>query len=281
MAEDTTQPDVLEDDIADVSLIDTPDDVATQTTESGETAEQAENEGAETQTEERQDSKSPDADATKADSEQSEQSEQEQKSEQPDDKAARDQAAARAWQERQRNRQQVEQRLDETYGPKSQEDLIQEGLPPAEAQVEALRQEIAYKEQRAQIAELNAGMITEATEVMSDMPIYRELNPDGTKNPDFDPQFAQFVEQQYKLASRIETDENGNILRADVPLYDFYKSMHDTRQAAIARGQQLGQQSAQQMLSRTENPGGSSSTNGNQADDLDAMEERLANVRIA
>lgn len=275
MAEDTTLPDAQEIDIEDVSLIDTPDDVATESAESGTTAEDAENEGADTQKDANTDSKSPDAEATEADSEQSEQSEEEQKSEQPDDKATRDQAAARAWQERQRNRQQFEKRLDETYGPKSPEDLQQEGLTPEQAQIEALRQEMAYKEQRTHIAELNAGLISEATEVMSDMPIFRE------GSPDYDPEFTQMVEQQYKLASRLETDDNGTILHAEVPLYDFYKSMYDMRQNAIARGEQMGQQSAQQMLSRTENPGGSSSTNSTQGDDLDALEERLANVRIA
>ena len=278
MAEDTTLPDVQEDDIADVSLIDTPDDVTTDTSESGNTAEEATNEGAATQTEEGEDSKSPDTDATKVDSE--EESSEQQQQEQPS-KEERDRAAARAWQERQRNRRQIENQLDETYGPKSAEDLQQEGLDPAQAQIEALRQEMAYREQRTQIAELNAGLIAEASEVMSDMPIFRELNPDGSPNPDYDPQFAQFVENQYKMAARLETDDRGNIINAEVPIYDFYKSMYDTRQAAIARGQQIGQQTAQQMLSRTENPGGSSSTNGNQADDLEAMEERLGNVRIA
>ena len=274
--EDTTPTDVTDDNIPDVSLIDTPDDVTTDSTESGDTAEEAKDDGADTKTDEEDSSKSQDADAKEADSSES----SEQQPSQPN-KAERDQAAARAWQERQRNRQQVEKQLDEQYGPKSQEDLIEEGLKPQEAQVEALRQEIAYERQRTQIADLNAGMRTEAAEVMSDMPIFRATNPDGSKNPDYDPQFTQMVEQQYKIASRLETDDNGIVLNAEIPLYDYYKSMYDLYQTGTSRGMQQGQQAAQQMMSRTENPGGSSSTNGNQADDLDAMEERLGNVRIA
>jgi hypothetical protein len=277
MAEDTTTPDVIEDDIADVSLTDAPDLVADSTTESGDTAEQAENEGADTGTEVEEDGKAPDAPATEADSQES----NEQQDAPQQTKAERDQAAARAWQERQRQRQQVAQQLDETYGPKSQDELIQEGLPPEEARFEALRQEMAYKEQRTQIAELNASMVTEATEVMSDMPVFRATNPDGTPNPDYDPQFAQAVEQQYRLASRLETDDKGIILNAEVPLYDFYKQMYDIYQSGTSRGVQKGQELAQSMISRTENPGGSSSTSGNQSDDLDSMEERLGNVRIA
>jgi hypothetical protein len=177
-------------------------------------------------------------------------------------------------QQQQRTKQAVAQQLDQTYGPKTEEQLVQEGYDQRDAQIEALRQEMTYKEQRTQIAELNAGMQVEAVNVTNDFPVF---NPNS---PDFDPEFTQMVEQQYKQAARLQTDENNIIVNAEVPLYDFYQQMAQIRSQGIARGEQRGQQAYQQMLSRTENPGGSSSTSNKGDESLADLEARLGDAVI-
>lgn len=191
-----------------------------------------------------------------------------------DAEAERKAIAQREYLNRQRTRNQVTQQLDQTYGPKTEEQLVEEGVDPAQAQIQALREEMAFKEQRAQIAELNAGLQAEAVNVYNDFPVF---NPNSK---DFDQQFAEMVENQYKVAARLQADESGIVLNAEVPLYDFYKQMATIYSRGATKGSQQGQQDALQMMSRTENPGGSSSTSGNQSDSLADLEERLGDVVI-
>jgi hypothetical protein len=191
--------------------------------------------------------------------------------------------AQQEFQNRQRTRQQVAQQLDQGYGPRSEEDLIEQGMEPQQASVEALRQEMAYKEQRAFVAELNANMQSDAVNASNDFPVF---NPNSK---DFDPDFTAEVDVLYRQAARLQTvqtgvDQSGKpievITNAEVPLYDFYQRMAKVYSQGTTKGAQVGQQEMQQMISRTENPGGSSSTSGNSSDDLQSMEERLGNVVI-
>lgn len=253
------------DDIPDVSLM--GDDIAPSTDETpSETpVENAENEGTDTQEE-----------STEGSQETSEGEQEPEKQPEQDDAAAqkaRNEAYARQRiQERQRTKQQIAQQLDQTYGPKSEDDLIEEGLDPAQAQIEALRQEMQYERQKTHIAELNAGLQSEAVNVTNDFPVF---NPNSK---DFDPEFAGIVEQQYKQAARLQLDDNGIVVNADVPLYDFYQQMATIYNRGTERGAQQGQQEYQQMMARTENPGGSSSTS--KGDSLADLEERLGDVVI-
>jgi hypothetical protein len=278
MADD--QPDVSEADIQDVSLINTPLEDS-QAEQPSETADKAEDKGADTK-EEAQPQEQPkeDANNTEAKEEVKDQikaPEQEQPEDvkTPEQLREEQQARARAeYQERQRVRAQVAQQLDQNYGPKTEDELVNEGLDPQQAQIEALRQEMAYKEQRTAIAELNAGLQAEAVNVTNDFSVFNE------KSPDYDPEFTKMVESQYKTAARLQTDESGIIVNAEVPLYDFYKSMANIYSRGTSKGAETGQAEMQQMLSRTENPGGSSSTSGYADDSLEALEERLGDVVI-
>lgn len=262
---DTDQP---VDDTPDVSLIDT-DWKAPLNEEPSETpVEDAEHEGTDTQEE-----------TTEKPTEEESEGEQEPAKEQTpetDEQAAQrrynDQMARQRVIDRQRTRQEVAKQLDQTYGPKTEDDLIEEGLDPVQAQLEALRQEMQYKEQRTQIAELNAGLQAEAVNVTNDFPVF---NPNS---PDYDPEFAGIVEQQYKQAARLQLDDNGIVVNADVPLYDYYQQMATIYNRGTERGQKQGQQEYQQMMSRTENPGGSSSTS--KGDSLQDLEDRIGDMVI-
>lgn len=192
------------------------------------------------------------------------------------------QARARMeYQNRQRTRSQIAQQLDQNFGPKTEEDLVQEGMPAEDAKIEALRQDMLYREQRAQISELNAGMQAEAVNVEADFGLF---NP---KSPDYDKEYTEMVDAQYKTAARLQTEvvkdaqgrETEIIVNAEVPLYDFYQRMADIYSRGASKGAKVGQQEMQEMLARTENPGGSSST-GNQPGSIEEMEERLGGVVI-
>jgi hypothetical protein len=258
------------DDIPDVSLM--GDDIQAPTTDTpGDTAaDNATEEGAATQDETKEDGQ----DNASEGKEQPTEGEEPQQQTQTDDEAERrrqnEEYARRRIQERQRTKQAVEQQLDQTYGPQTAEELVEQGYSEAQARLEALEQSIAYKEQRTQIAELNASLQVEAVNVYNDFPVFKE------GSPDYDPEFAQMVEQQYRQASRLQTDENGIVTNAEVPLYDFYENMARIYNRGATKGQQQGQQVTDEMLARTENPGGSSSTS--RGNDLDELEERLGNI---
>lgn len=289
----------LEDSIADVSLLDTPlsasatgeqsddnsgdtaaqngadDAAAAQNNQNDATKQDAENGDAKST--EAQETKTDDAQASADQKSENQNGEQQQ---QPLSREQRDQAARQAWLERQRSRTEVAQQVDQFYGPQTQEQLVQQGMDPADANVEALRQQMAFSQERTRVAELNATMRAEAVEVYSDFPVFRELNADGSKNPDYDPEFAKQVEDGYKQAARVQVDENGLVLSADVPLYDYYQRMYNIYNRGSSRGAQQKQDATAAMQSRVENPGGSSSTNRPAPGSLEEFEEKYGDVVI-
>lgn len=278
MADDTS-PDItdLEASIADVSLTSTPIAPKDDAPAASEPAEQGTDEAAATdsdQQDESAESEGNDSEPKEQPAEQPEPAKTDEEQPAQDPAEARKQEAQRAYLDRQRTRQQVTQQIDETYGPKTADDLVNEGLDQNAAQIEALRQEFAFKEQRAQIAEMNANLQAEAVNVLNDFPVF---NPNSKQ---YDAEFTTQVQEAYKTASRLQTDERGIVLNAEVPLYDFHKQMASIYSRGASKGTQQGQQEAVKMLSRTEAVGGSSSTSGNTSNDLADLEERLGNVVI-
>lgn len=187
--------------------------------------------------------------------------------------------AARRVQERQQSQRQIAEKLDQVYGPKTadqiQEELEAQGVDEAEAnrraEIQAIREEMQYERQRSTIAELNAGMQSDAVNVMNDFSVFNE------KSPEYDQEFTEQVFKAYNVAARVQSDENGIILNAEVPLYDFYKQMNDIYSRGSSKGSEKGQADAMEMLSRTESPGGAS-VKGSET--LEEMGERLANMPI-
>lgn len=264
--EDNQSTTVSDEDVADVSLIDTP--IEEPTDEPSKAEEQPKEDGSDAQ------DKPEDA---KTEGEDTPPTEQPKEEAQPPAEDTAEQAKARAqmeYQNRQRTRQQVQKQIDENYGPKTEEDFINEGVDPVQAKLEAMQSQLDYREQRAYIAELNAGMQAEAVNVFNDFP---EFNP---QSPDYDPEFAQMVEAQYQTAARLQTDETGLVTNADIPLYEFHERMHNIYSRGATKGQKQAQADTAQMLARTEDIGGSSSTNTSKGDDLASLEERLGDMVI-
>lgn len=267
MSEPTAPPDVSDVDIEDVSLVDTPITPKDTPSTSEDTPKDT---GSDTQDKPKEDVEAKDTTAKKDES-QPETPEEAPKPTEDQPKEDPKVIAQRAYQERQRTRQQVEKQVNEVYGPKTIEQLVDEGQSEQDARYEALRQEIAFKEQRTQIAELNAGLQSDAVNVMNDFDVYNE------KSKDYDPDFTHQVQTAYQTASRLQTDENGIVLNAEVGLYDFYKQMADIYGRGASKGADQGQAAAMQMLSRSETPGGAPGKTG---DSLAELEERLGDVVI-
>lgn len=265
MADTPVEDVALDDNIPDVSLTEAFPD-ATESPESPEV-----------QTEDTPDEKTEEPDSTEGQEQPEEQPQNAETDAQAEQRRQNEMAAQRRIMERQRQRNAVADALDTTYGPKTEDELVEGGLSKQEAQLQALREEMAYKEQRAAISELNADLTMQSAQIAQELPVF---NPNS---PEFDQEFTQKVDQLYLQASRLQTatlsDGRVVVTNADVPPYDFYKEMYDIYGRGASKGQQQGQQQYQEMLSRTENPGGSSSTGS--GDDLADLEERLGNVRIA
>lgn len=155
--------------------------------------------------------------------------------------------ARREFRQRQKTRESVAKTIDETYQPKSKEDLVGEGLTEAKAEVEALRQEIEFEKTRSRIAEVNATLQADAQNILRDFPIF---NPDNKDS--FDPEFAEKVQKRYEKVARLQTDENGIVLNAEEGLYDFYADMAELYKGGANKGKDQGQKDALKMLSRTD-----------------------------
>jgi hypothetical protein len=281
MQDDNSSADVQADnDIADEPLFGTPEVTQTAPEAPSETTEEATTEAVATQDSD----KEADAETTEAkDTEATAKDEgntDDSKATDTEDKGKPDpQAAYRAYQERRARQQAVEQQIDQVYAPKSQDELYQEnidqGLTEEQAQykaeVQALREEMQYAAQRTQIAELNASMQAEAVNALNDFSVF---NPDSK---DYDPEFSEMVQSRYQKT--IQMDDNGLILAAQEPLYDYYKQMADIYNRGASKGTQQGQAEMQEMLAKTEAVGGGSQGSKG-AETLEEMGERLADVPL-
>ena len=285
----TVPPDDDIPDVPDVSLIDTP--IAPKSDAEPPAADQGKDDAAAAKPDAKPDDKpaTGDAKTTEATDQKPEDKATDQKPEdkqQPEQQNAQDQkpaptkeereaAAYKAWQDRQRVKQNVANKVDEVYGPKTKEQLVKEGLTPEQAEVQSLREEVAFNTRKTEIAELNANLQMQAVNVTNDFPMF---NP---KSPDYDEDFTKQVQEAYTVAARLQADENGIVLNAEVPLYDFYQRMAGIYSRGATKGSQQGKADMADMMSKTEPVGGSSSAGIKGEESLEEMEERLGDVAIA
>lgn len=173
--------------------------------------------------------------------------------------------ARQGWQQRQRLKE-AEQNFDSAYQPKTTDDLLNEDIDPRDARIQALELQRQFDLERSSVIQLNADMASDAIEVENDFDIF---NP---KSANYDADFAQEVMKDYRLDAHLEVDERGNILRADRPLYDYIQRRYDSYTRGLSKGSVIGQQTHQEMMARTENPGGSSSQSPTDMSKLSAAE---------
>lgn len=171
----------------------------------------------------------------------------------PADSKEQARKAYQARQQKANTRRQIVEQLNKSYGPATKEQLEEKGYQGVSAEVEALRQQITYKDERDRIADLNADMQAEAGQVIEDFPIF---NPgsEKTPNPAYNEEFAKEVQELYKSTAHLKTDKDGIILNADEGIYSFYSKMARMYGYGNKQGEEAGKKNTVKMLSRSEKP---------------------------
>lgn len=134
--------------------------------------------------------------------------------------------------------------------PHTQDEYVEAGYDETAAELRALKDELRVERESRQIAQLNSDMIQGGAEAEKNYPVYDEASPD------YDKVFVEQVGNAYRRQANIQLDPNNEyVVRADIPLYDFYKQAAEWR----AHGQELGRQagakdSAKQYASAEQPP---------------------------
>lgn len=135
------------------------------------------------------------------------------------------------------------------YTPQTSEELEATGMDPALAGIEALRQEVRRDQIVNELTELNSSVNTDANTVLREHPVY------DPKSKDYDEKFAKQVEERYKQYAHFEMDPtNSFIVRADIPLGEFFSFAAQSRGTGSTQAEVQGQKAAEQMLSSAEEP---------------------------
>lgn len=144
-------------------------------------------------------------------------------------------------------KEQIETLNSQVYRPQSEQDLMNDGLNPTDARVEAMRQEIEVERFNRQVSELNSTMNQEADAVLRDFPMF---DPDSGG---YNAEIAKRANQLYMHTAGMQTDPNtGLLISANVSPYDFYKTIAETYEVSSRAGQIKGQQANDKMRSAAE-----------------------------
>lgn len=135
------------------------------------------------------------------------------------------------------------------YQPQTAEDLINQGIEPAIARVEALEQKTQMAEYNAYVTDLNANLNIESLQVMADFPVF---DPNSAT---YDKTLANRAQAIYQKAAGIQVNKDtGLVERANVLPYDIYKAFAETHAYGARNGQVSGQKAAEKMLAAAETP---------------------------
>jgi len=155
----------------------------------------------------------------------------------------------RGYAERTKLKSQVSEALAPQLQQQTAEQLVEQGVDPALAEIEALKQDIEHERFINQVTELNSGLNTDANNVMRDFPVFDE------KSKQYDAAFTEKVEKLYKEAAGFKLDPTGQfVLSANLSLYDFYQQMAEFRGSGVKQGAVEGQKAAEKMLASAESP---------------------------
>lgn len=145
----------------------------------------------------------------------------------------------------------IAQLTAEKYRTQSEEELVAEGMDPAEAKAEADRQERAMTDYSRDVADLNNALEIETKQLWSDFPMF---DPQSTE---FNQKLADRAKAAYVKAANPQRDENtGLVNKVNVLPYDFYAAFAETHldaaASAEAQGRVAGQKAAEKMAAAAE-----------------------------
>lgn len=275
MAQDTT-PVLPDDDNAEVSEQDTGKDLLqeeTSKTPQEESKDDSKEESKEQSDEEAKDEseepeKSEEGDQPNEESEESKDSEDEntetdEESEEVDPK----EQARRDYRERQQAKRKLEQQLDSEWRTQSEEELVEQGVDPNEAKIEALRQQMELQNYKQYVSETNNIVDQDASSLMLDYDIY---NP---KSKDFDPQFTAKALSRWEREAHVEYNDprtKDYIVRADFGPYETFSELAEIRGESVKRGKVEGQKATEKNLAAAE-PSSSANTKSETSEEKDPM----------
>lgn len=143
----------------------------------------------------------------------------------------------------------IARRNAEFYKPLTEEQLIEAGATPEEAEVTAREENVKLREFNMQIAQVNTAMEGQAAQVMHDFP---EFDP---RSPEFNEDLWTEANELYKSVSGTKVDEKtGLIYDVAVLPYQIYQRIALTHRRGAESGQVKGQKSTEKMLQAAETP---------------------------
>lgn len=135
------------------------------------------------------------------------------------------------------------------YHAATEQELVDEGYEPADAKIEAMRQEMEIDKYNSRVQQINSDIHVDSLRLLHDFPVF------DPRSDSYDETFAKQVAGMYDKVSNMKTDDNtGYVTKVDVYPYDFYKSYNDTYQAGISKGAVKKQKAVERNEAAVETP---------------------------
>lgn len=133
----------------------------------------------------------------------------------------------------------------EVYQAPTEQELIEEGMSPSDAKVEALERRLELRDYNDSVAEAQLTLESESERVLKDFPIF---NPESE---DFDKDLAAEVAEI--MQSNLVLDPNtGQVRGSNVSTYKLYKTFATAAQSSATQGRIKGQQDTEKMLANAD-----------------------------
>jgi hypothetical protein len=135
------------------------------------------------------------------------------------------------------------------YQPRSEEQLVEEGMDEAEARATAAEERMKIAEFNSHVANVTTNLEMQSLQVMSEFP---EFDPESDQ---YNPDLTRQAQGLYARVAGLKVDQKtGMVYDAAVFPYDIYKEIALTHRAGAKSGQVQGQKSTEKMLQRAETP---------------------------
>lgn len=157
-------------------------------------------------------------------------------------------------------RERIAQLNNEVYKPQTADELVEEGMSPAEARVTALEQKMELTEYNNRVFEAQSSLSEEAGHVISTMDIF---NPESDNyQEDLAASAAEALEKALIRDPNVpEIDPatgrptgKGQIIGSHLSPYQIYKPIADAYQKSSLKGQIAGQKATEKMLASVDAP---------------------------
>jgi len=159
--------------------------------------------------------------------------------------------------------------------------------------LETQKQFIAQERSQMEVQQNVQNIANEASQVVSEISMFREFNPDGTKNPDYRPEIAQDfdgllaenllyqVPDGRVFTAKVLADNGINpqtqtLVGSYNSPYKLAKSLANAYQAASVSAQIKGQKATEKMLAQADSPSSAKPAKASSKDEADMSPEEYA-----